>query len=248
MITPGLCSVTFRSLTPTEVVEQAGRAGLKAIEWGGDVHVPEGDLRIAREVAARSHDAGLAVASYGSYLRAGRIDDPSAIDRTLETAVELGAPNVRVWAKGARAADDLAVICSAAAARELTVSLEFHPGTSTETAAGTNALLEALDALGAGNLFTYWQPDPALTGPEQLDELDAVMPRLSHLHVFRWEPDGSRLPLAEGSDLWPAALARAGAAGEGPLGGRVAFLEFVRDDDPDQLVRDAATLRNWLVP
>ena len=98
---------------------------------------------------------------------------------------------------------------------------------------------------GADNLFTYWQPDPRLAPPELLDELRTVVPRLSHLHVFRWRADGTRLPLAEGVDLWPEALmvARTPGAWVGP---RFAMLEFVVGDDPGQFAEDAEPLRRWL--
>jgi len=66
---------------------------MRAIEWGGDVHVPTGDLAGAREVAARCGDAGIAVEAYGSYFRASGEFGP-----VLETAVALGAPRVRVRA------------------------------------------------------------------------------------------------------------------------------------------------------
>jgi 3-dehydroshikimate dehydratase len=44
MIHPGLVSVTFRKLTPVEVAGLVKKGGLKSIEWGGDIHVPHGDL------------------------------------------------------------------------------------------------------------------------------------------------------------------------------------------------------------
>ena len=69
MIRPGLCSVTLRALEPSAVVELAAAAGLEAIEWGGDVHVPPGDVDRAGQVRTLTEGAGLAVASYGSYLR-----------------------------------------------------------------------------------------------------------------------------------------------------------------------------------
>ncbi len=94
MLTPGLCSVTFRQLDPPALLDLAARAGLAAVEWGADVHVPVGDLATARDVAARTADAGLAVASYGSYWRAG----PEDVGPVLATARALGAPRVRVWA------------------------------------------------------------------------------------------------------------------------------------------------------
>jgi hypothetical protein len=236
-IVPGLCSVTFRSLDIETVAAVGASAGLRAIEWGGDVHVPPGDMASARRARVACDDLGLAATSYGSYLAAGRIDDHGDIGATLDTACELGATNVRVWAHGPSAAADLGRICGEADGRGLTVSLEFHPGTRTESAASANALLHEV---GHGRLRTYWQPDPSLDAPAALAELADVIPRLSDLHVFWWKPDYSRLPLEAGAALWPAALRLAEDVA------RVAYLEFVRDDDPEQLRADAETLRSWL--
>ena len=245
----GLCSVTFRALGPDAVVAAAVAAGIEAIEWGADVHVPPGELTVAADVARRSADAGIAVASYGSYLAAGK-SAPDRVGPVLDTAEALGAPNVRVWCPfGAPpdtdddlfdvAARDLAAWSAEAATRGLTLSLEFHVDTFTETAASTSKLLDAAGRPPA--LFTYWQPVAGRAAP---DELAAVAADVSHLHVFHWTDGGRRLPLADGADGWPALLRT-------PLGGRwpherCAFLEFVRDDDPAQLVADASTLRGWL--
>ena len=68
----GLCSVTFRRLSPGEVVAAAVAAGVDGIEWGADVHVPPGDRSVADEVARWCTDAGIACPSYGSYLAAGK--------------------------------------------------------------------------------------------------------------------------------------------------------------------------------
>lgn len=248
-IAPGLCSVTFRQLSPEEVIDVTARAALGHIEWGADVHVRPGEVGVAEGVGRRCRQAGVAAASYGSYLTAGRLDRTEAergsVAANLDAAAALGAANVRVWAVGDGAADDLAAICEKANERDLAVSVEYHPGTATETAAGT---LELLAAVGAGNLFTYWQPDPALGAGDQLRDLAAVAHRLSHLHVFAWRADRTRLPLGAGLGLWPPAFALLGRSRlptpPGPT--RVAFLEFVQDDDPDRLVADAAVLRGWL--
>ena len=47
-----LTSVTFRRMKPEEILRVAARAGIEGIEWGGDVHVPAGDLAAARRVRA----------------------------------------------------------------------------------------------------------------------------------------------------------------------------------------------------
>ena len=69
MLIPGLVSVTFRQLAPREIVQLAAAAGLRGIEWGGDIHVPHGDLQAARAVRDITAAAGLQVLAYGSYFR-----------------------------------------------------------------------------------------------------------------------------------------------------------------------------------
>lgn len=252
-IVVGLCSITLRSHTAEEVIAVAERAGVEAIEWGGDRHVPPGDTALAAAVADRCSDAGFAIASYGSYLGMGPVTGDE-VDRALESANALGAPVVRVWTElgvtpeapatdRGRVAETTATLADAAATRDLDLALEFHPGTLTHTAASTNALLDALDR---PNLRTHWQPDPALTPAAALDELRAVLPRVESLHVFSWGPTGidDRLPLAAGEDLWPAALALAATAPTPRP--RHALCEYVRGDDPDQLVADVTTLRRWI--
>jgi 3-dehydroshikimate dehydratase len=125
----------------------------------------------------------------------------------------------------------------------LTVSVEHHPGTLTETTPSTARLLTDV---GAPNLFTYWQPRPG-EAPDQLHrELDTLLEDVSHLHVFSWTETNDRLPLAAGAALWRPALGAAATHRGRWDGHRIAFLEFVRDDDPAQLAADAATLRAWL--
>ncbi len=68
MFLPGLVSITFRQLTAAEIIALMTQAGLAAIEWGGDIHVPHGDEAQARAVARMGADAGLHVAAYGLLL------------------------------------------------------------------------------------------------------------------------------------------------------------------------------------
>lgn len=249
---PGLCSVTFRDRTPDQVLALAVDAGLGAIEWGSDVHLPPGDVDAAEALRRRCEDAGVACPSYGSYHAAGaEVSQP--LEAVLESAAALGCATVRIWcawgtepdapeADRERVADGVRAAAAAAAEHGLSVSLEFHPGTLTATADGARWLLDRVDD---ERVFTYWQPRPGRARREAIAELRAVAADLSHLHVFTWAADGTRLDLAAGEPLWRGALDVAAEGGRW-VGRRWAYLEFVRDDDPEQLQRDAASLRRWL--
>ena len=56
-IRTGLTSVTFRQKTIDEIVALAHKAQLDGIEWGGDLHVPAGDVQAARHAAKATADA-----------------------------------------------------------------------------------------------------------------------------------------------------------------------------------------------
>ncbi|QCR52896.1 sugar phosphate isomerase [Brachybacterium sp. SGAir0954] len=252
MIRPGLCSVTLRALEPPAVVELAAAAGLEAIEWGGDVHVPPGDAEHAAQVRALTEGAGLAVASYGSYLRC---EGPAAAAEqetraVLDAAAALGASRVRVWAGTAGSADatpdaradvarNLRRACELAAAQGIGLGLEFHGGTLTDEVGSTLRLLEEV---AHPALTTYWQPHQDMPREEALATLRAVLPRTSSIHVFSWWPGAQRLALSARSDLWREAFATLAAHG----GDHDALLEFVPGDDPALLAREAGTLRELL--
>ena len=93
---PGLCTVTFRQLSPEDIVALSAECGIVGIEWAGDVHVPAGQIDVARHVRSLTEEAGLSVVSYGSYI-APPSDDERAFATVLETAQALGAPNIRIW-------------------------------------------------------------------------------------------------------------------------------------------------------
>ena len=254
MIAPGLVSVTLRQFGIGEIAERARSCGLEGIEWS-DVHVPAGDVDLARRARALTRDAGLSVASYGSYYRA-----TGAFEPTLETAYALGAPNVRVWAgeRGSgvtdqpgreRIANSLRKACREASSLGMTVSLEYHGGTLTDTLASTHRLVRDVEHPA---LRLYWQPFPERAHSQRLAELRALIPLLSNLHVFQWTRERGetlRRPLAEGEAEWREALRTV----ERPAhrfsltqGDRFALLEFVPDDDPSVLSREASTLRRLL--
>lgn len=244
----GLVSVTFRQLPADEVVEVAAKAELAAIEWGGDIHVPLGNLPVARRVKALTEDRGLAIAAYGSYLRAGSVDREE-MRSTVATAEALGASRIRVWAGNVGTANagvgdrmavtrGLAELADVAAGSGIEIALEFHRNTLTDEVDSTITLL--LD-VGASNLKTYWQPPVDLDDAQCLEQLEALMPWLSTVHVFSWGPSNNRRPLAARESLWRPVLNRL-AAEPREIN---ALLEFVADDSPEQFATDAAHLRSW---
>ena len=250
---PGLCSVTFRKLDAEQVMALAVEAGVRGIEWCGAVHAPPGHLATARRIAARCQDEGLDLPSYGAYVRAGADDEEDDMGAVLDTATALGASNIRVWAgrQGSRAAgeadrarvaDALRAHAELAAARDMTLSVEYHRATLTDTLASTLALLEQV---GHPSCFAYWQPEPGLPIETAASELRALGPVLSHLHVFHWEAGGARRPLEEAEAYWRR-LVRVPGTGSRFTRVRYAFAEFVKNDDPDQFRRDFRVLARLL--
>ncbi|HTJ78309.1 MAG TPA: TIM barrel protein [Rariglobus sp.] len=252
MIRPGLVSVTFRKLAPAEIVALVKQAGLKGIEWTGDVHVPPGDLGRAREVREITQENGLSVVSYGSYYRVGQSESAGLpFERVLETAVELGAPSIRVWPGSAgsettseegrwKIIHELRRIADLASRALVGVSLEFHGGTLTDTNESASKLMVEVDH---SNILLNWQPHNGEETAECVRGLGEVLPRVGNVHVFHWWPTAEeRQPLAEGvkrwAKFWP--LLR-----QAP-GDRFALLKFVKCDEPAAFLSDAATLLQWL--
>jgi sugar phosphate isomerase/epimerase len=245
----GLASVTFRQFGPREIVELSRRAGLMGIEWGGDVHVPPGDLARARDVGRMTRDAGLSAVAYGSYLRLGEPDQAS-FESIVETTRELGAPAVRVWAgtRGSAAADegyrrrvidDALRLADLAAAAGVVVCYEYHVDTLTDTDASAAALFRATEHPA---IRTLWQPPHEMDVEQRCASLRGVLGKLQHVHVFHWPRRGERAPLADGAAGWIRYLEILREHDRPcPL-----LLEFVRGDDPDQLIADATTLREWI--
>jgi len=248
---PGLVSITFRKLSTQEVVDLVAKAGLKAIEWGGDIHAPHGDVARAEEVRRQTLDAGLSVAAYGSYYRMGASETKGlSFASVLDSAVALGAPTIRIWAgeKGSaettapeRSAiiEDALRIAGMAQARGITVSLEYHANTLTDTRASVHQLM---GELSHPNLDFIWQPSNGEAADLCIARLRDVLPRVRQVHVFHWWPTGSDWrPLAEGEDRWPQYLEIIRTAGRS----MPCLIEFVREHSPEQFLQDAAILRRW---
>lgn len=258
MIRSGLVSVTFRQLVPEQVIALVAQADLCAIEWNGNVHVPHGDTAQARSVSRMTMAEGLSVSTYGSYYRAGhpesalgKSEKPVTFEAVVETAVELGAPKIRVWA-GTQGTDtanseyhqlvleDTQRIADIAQSAGIKIVYEYHGNTLTDTDIAAKTLLETVDHQAVGS---FWQPRRTGTIENDLAGIDAVQRWLSDIHVFSWHPTtGERLPLEDRSNDWQMYLRQLNQI----PGDRFALLEFVQDDEPDNFLRDAEVLKSWL--
>jgi sugar phosphate isomerase/epimerase len=228
------------------------KAGLDAIEWGGDIHVPPHNLTNAREVREATLEAGVRISSYGSYYRLA--ERQSSFEPVLETAIVLGAPTIRVWAGAlgsaqanpeyfAAAADELADISHQAAKAGVAIALELHAGTLTDDIESTCRLV---DRANCPTTTCYWQPPHGQSLTERLAGIRQLGKRISNVHVFHWIQDSagehSRQPLSGAATDWRSLLVTLSELD----GDRFALLEFVRNDDPQQFLADARTLKGLL--
>lgn len=244
----GLVSVSFRHLSPEEIIDLAAKCGLKCIEWGGDVHVPPGDIAHAARIGRLTQERGLQTACYGSYYR---LTDPETPDMEaiVQTAIALGAPLIRVWAgncgsAAATAAQRDAVcrnaraLADAAAEHGIGVAFEWHGGTLTDT---LESAMHLLKDIGHENIGTLWQPPVGMVAEDCAEQIRSAAKGIRNIHAFSWNGT-DRLALAAGERKWRRCLQEiAKLPGE-----RDILLEFVAGDDPAQLSADAETLKRWM--
>ena len=252
MLYPGLVSITFRDLRPLEIVALVQQAGGKSIEWGGDAHVPPGDEATARTVRQMTEDAGLMVSAYGSYYRLQPDDEEEhPFAAVLASAIEVGAPVIRLWA-GSQSPDALTAeerreialrvrnIADQAAAENIQIAFEYHSRTLTET---TGATLEFMHAVNHANVGLFWQPRNGWLLDENMIGLKRTADWITNVHCFHWWPTSKdRLPLVAGEANWKHYLDDIATLN----GDHHVSIEFVRDGHSEQYLRDARVLNQWL--
>lgn len=169
--------------------------------------MPETDKVNAERVAQLMTKADLKTSSYGTYYRLGSFEEFAPY---LEVAKILGATILRVWAGEKGSAEttfegrqqivaDAQRIGELAAAEGLSISLEYHANTLTDTPESAARLMEEIDS---EEVLFYWQPANDLTVKERLDSLPQLAQWITNVHVFHWENFRNRFPLAEGFDDW----------------------------------------------
>lgn len=238
----GVCSISFRKYSVDEIIEATKASGLDCIEWGSDVHVPPDNLEYAKEVCRKTHENSLYCSSYGSYYKLG-VSEPNDIIPYIKTAQALGTNLIRIWGgtKGSNACtfEDLLLlndaaqkVCKIALENNITIALECHRGTITDT---YSSALDFIELVGAENLKLYWQPNQYNTEDYNLDSSKALSPYTTNIHVFNWDGD-KHLPLELGKDAWVKYLDNF------KENDHTLLLEFMHDNKLESLKSTAKTL------
>lgn len=238
----GLVSISFRALSPEALITLVKAAKLSCIEWGSDVHAPCTDEAALNKIIRLQAESGIACCSYGTYFRLGQ-NPLSELPEYIRAAKKLGTHILRLWC-GTKGSSDytpqeleaLYGECRRAAAlaeaEDVTLCMECHNGTLTDRKEAALALMEAVSS---PSFRMYWQPNQHRTPEENCAYAAALAPYITHIHVFNWE-GANRYPLAESIDLWKKYLQILGK-------NHTLLLEFMPDDDPNSLPREADALR-----
>ena len=240
-----LVSVTFRKKSIEEIVALTKAAGLDAIEWGGDVHVPPTDPAAAAKALALCEENGLEISAYGSYYRSTEGEDFAPV---LETALALKTPIIRIWAgKGIShssqcSPEDRAAITAnikkaveMASAKGVMVATECHPNTLTDDIDSALQLLEDVPGL-----YTYWQPRHSQSIEECLSDIRRLGKKCVNVHIFQRNAENKKVALADGREKWAAYLPEVKAVTDT----RYVGIEFVMGDTDEQFFADAEVTKS----
>lgn len=237
----GLVSVTFRDKSPAEIVSEVKKAGLDAIEWGGDVHVPHGDVKRAKEVKKLCRDADIKIPEYGSYYILGQ-SERDLYKKVLDSCAALECDTVRVWPLQGTGSDcvpfslyekcveDVRFICDEN--KNITVCLECHPQSLTDE---YHCALQFIKDADRANLKMFWQPNQFKPFSYNLDAARALEPYVKSVHTFSWKRE-MHYPLAVLENEWKEYVSILGKD-------KNYMLEFMHDGKTESLKAAAETLR-----
>lgn len=254
MLKTGLVSVSFRKLSPETIIDMVKKAGLYGIEWGGDIHVPAGDIACAKSVSSQMKAAGLETLAYGSYYYLGANEDyKTEFQKVIDSATALKAPVIRIWG-GKKVSSVLTVEERAALVQEtkelcdmlkgtgIDLAFEFHNNTITDTA---ESAVRLMNEVNRDNLYLYYQPnrhnvalgEAALS--HCLKELNMVMPYLYHVHAYHFNAQNEKCLLEDGYSDFVEYIRAIHSAGKTPA----VMIEFCLNDSVENFYRDAKTIQ-----
>lgn len=238
----GLVSVSFRALSPAEIIKEVKKAGLSCIEWGSDIHAPCDDSVKLGEIAELQKKNGIFCCSYGTYFRLGS-DDTEELIKYINAAGILGTDILRLWC-GNKPADEytreeekaLFDECRKAAAiaekNGVILCMECHNGTYTHYKEGAIRLMKEINS---PNFRMYWQPNQFVSVEENKKYARLLSSFTKNIHIFNWT-EKERFPLSGAAPLWKEYLSYFN-------GSQTLLLEFMPDDSIASLMTEAETLK-----
>ncbi len=240
-----MVSISYRELDFEDVLRIMSDAGLKYVEWGSNAQAPQNDIQKLQLIAEAQAKYGIQCCSYGTYFYLG-ITPIEELPDYIRAAKMLGTNILRLWAGkktkdmcSQQEKDLLFNQCKLAAkiaeAAGVTLCLECHRNSYTETAQGAFELMQVVDSEA---FRMYWQPDPYVSVEENIAYARLIQPYTVHLHAFHIKRSTS-YPLAEGAEEWKLYLKEF-------TGDHLALLETLPDQRPETLQREADSLRSIL--
>ena len=247
-----LCTIAFKDRPFEDVLDLAVQAGFDGVEpWGKPHHMPasynaEENRRIARSIRER----GLEVSQYGSYINPVSAGFEREMAEGLDTASDLGADRIRVWAGSCgsdeatdedwrNAVSGFRRFADRAGDRGVSLVLEMHLGYLSDTADGSLRLVEGV---ARHNFLLNFQPMYTDNARRVIAVARQVAPHVATVHAQNYVSEGrnARSLISEGYVDYREVVRELSAAGfDGYL-----EVEFVRDDDPGAaLIADAGFLR-----
>ncbi len=242
----GICSISFRSLSPEEIMEAAVDAGLDGIEWGSDVHVLPGAVTEAKRITGLMKAKGLRNLSYGTYFGVDQLELDKLADY-LKTAQALETDIIRIWAPTKRRTeltnqeyavyvDFMKKVADQAADYGITVCFECHHHTLVED---PQDAVQYLKDINRSNVKMYWQPNQFLSCDENVAAAKILCDYVENVHVFHWQ-GMDRFPLWMGLDDW---MRYKQALEADARRDRAYLLEFMHDDAIASLKSSADALQ-----
>ena len=204
----GLCSVSFRSHTPEDIIKECKKLSLDCIEWGSDVHAPCDNIENLQNIASLQNKYGIKCSSYGTYFILGK-DSLDTLEDYINAAKILGTNILRLWCgeKGSSEysyAEKEELISECIKASEIAqkhnaiLCMECHNGSLTDTAASA---VELMKRVNSPHFKMYWQTN--IKGDEVLGLAEAKLlaPYTVNIHTFYWV-DNVQKSLADGISTW----------------------------------------------
>ena len=237
----GLCSISFRSISPEKILAYMKKAGLLVIEWGSDVHAPKDDIERLKYITKLQKEYQIKCSSYGTYFRLG-VTPIYELDGYIKAAKILGTDILRLWCGNKNSEEytpaERTVLfkeCRAAAniaeQNGVTLCMECHGNTYTNT---KESAYELMQEVNSESFRMYWQPNQNKTLAENLEYAKLLSMYTVNIHIFNWK-GREKYPLKKAVDIWKQYLACFDKD-------KTLLLEFMPDGNIESLEKEAQSL------